>query len=176
MGTALGERALPLRCAGLSTPLSPLAVRRHLLVVSISGCRDNLAENLEGCRGSLVPATRLFQGRYGFHLQWLPARVTCAFFPDGTTQRVRRLPKLPLLLRPDTYVRALPLSSMTCSARTLPSTIMRHRLAIGLRSPATERSSVFNDIHQIIQVFRVRNTVCLETRCQYKDAISRGVL
>jgi len=56
---------------------------------------------------------------------------------------VRPLPKLPLPLRGQT--RALPLSSTTCSARTSPSTILRHRPPVrgsgALRSPAPERSS-----------------------------------
>ena len=58
--------------------------------------------------------------------------------------------------RDDPYLygqtRALPLSSSTCSARTSPSTILRHRPPV--RSPAPEG---LHDVHLIFSKFRPKN-------------------
>jgi hypothetical protein len=75
-------------------------------------------------------------------LQWLPARVM-SVLPRWHTQRCGRCQNSRYLYG---QTRALPLSSRTCSARTSPSTILRHR------PPVTrpERSSELkDDIHQI---------------------------
>jgi hypothetical protein len=59
----------------------------------------------------------------GGSLQWLPARVMSGL-PRWHTQRCGRCQNSRYLYG---QTRALPLSSTTCSARTSPSTILRHR-------------------------------------------------
>ena len=59
----------------------------------------------------------------GGSLQWLPARVM-SVLPRWHTQRCGRCQNSRYLYG---QTRALPLSSSTCSARTSPSTILRHR-------------------------------------------------
>jgi hypothetical protein len=82
---------------------------------------------------------------------------TIACLPRWHTQRCGRCQNSRYL---HGQTRALPLSSTTCSARTSPSTILRHRP----RSPAPERSSGLKryspDIH--IPTYPIHSTGYLE--------------
>ena len=105
----------------------------------------------------------LGHGRRG-SLQWLPARVMFDL-PRWHTQRCGRCQNSRYLYG---QTRALPLSSTTCSARTAPSTILRHR------PPVTrpERSSdLFNDIHQIFT--RSRSCTITTMHCLHDAPLAR---
>ena len=96
-------------------------------------CVPNMVSKSMSVRGAIYRTRywRTLHGTHGFtrrdtvaggSLQWLPARVM-SVLPRWHTQRCGRCQNSRYL---HGQTRALPLSSTTCSARTSPSTILRH--------------------------------------------------
>ena len=100
-------------------------------------CVPNMVSKSMSVRGAIPYSVltrywRTLHGTHGFtrrdtvaggSLQWLPARVM-SVLPRWHTQRCGRCQNSRYL---HGQTRVLPLSSSTCSARTSPSTILRHR-------------------------------------------------